>query len=239
MNLFYDPDFSSDYANRGIYFLNPEESWHCAKVLRMQQGQNVHVTNGKGSLFKGILEHVDPKGCKIRVGEISEQARSNFSIHLAVAPIKNMARYEWFLEKAAEIGIDRITPLICERSEKISIRHDRLVRVVIAAMKQSLACFCPVVDSPVSFNDFVQSAETEGNFIAWCSDQEEQLFGKVCKPNSAVLVLIGPEGDFTTEEVRRAQTAGFIPISLGKKRLRTETAALTACIVVHTLNGKI
>lgn len=239
MNLFYDPNFKSEFAKPDIFLLNPEESWHCAKVLRMRRGQDISVTNGKGFLFKGILELIDPKGCTIIVSEIIEQAREYFSIHLAVAPVKNMGRYEWFLEKATEFGVDRITPLICERSEKITIRHDRLVKVVVAAMKQSLGNFCPMVEQALGFNDFVKNSEAEEKFIAWCSEQEEPLLSKVCKPNAAVLVLIGPEGDFSAEEVRLAKNEGFIPISLGKKRLRTETAALAACFAVHAANGQI
>ena len=241
MNLFYDPTLALDKSGPlpHLHLLADEESKHCTKVLRMRVGETVHITNGKGYLYTGKLCTLNPGACEIEIIKAEKQKPSGYSIHIAVAPVKNMGRFEWFLEKATEIGIAQITPLICDRSEKISVRTDRLNKILTAAMKQSLGVFHPRLNEPVSFGKFIEQTAASGKFIGWCETKDEPLLSKICLPEKDVVVLIGPEGDFTTDEVEQAKNAGYLPISLGKNRLRTETAALAACMAVHFANGKI
>jgi 16S rRNA (uracil1498-N3)-methyltransferase len=241
MNLFYDPTiaYSQAIPLPFLHFLSEEESKHCVKVLRMRAGDMVHLTNGQGYLFSGKLCTLNPGSCEVEITAFTKHEPSGYSIHIAVAPVKNMSRFEWFLEKATEIGIDQITPLICERSEKITVRTDRLNKIITAAMKQSLNVFHPTLNKPASFGKFIEQTTGNGKFIGWCETKDEPLLSQVCLPEKDVVVLIGPEGDFSPEEVEQAKNAGYLPISLGKNRLRTETAALAACMAVHFANGKI
>lgn len=241
MSLFYDPEiaFDSETDFPESFYLNSEESRHCAKVMRMRTGDRVHVANGKGCLFTGNIKSVDQKSCEIEISECKKSEPKGFSLHLAVAPVKNMARFEWFLEKATEIGIDRITPLICSRSEKIHVRSERLKKILVSAMKQSLNLFLPQLNEPVHLSEFIGNNHADAKFIAWCENMDDPLLSKVCPPGKEVIVLIGPEGDFSPEEVSLAKKAAFIPISLGKNRLRTETAALAACFTIHFINKNI
>lgn len=236
MNLFYDPQLNPE-ALHGVFHMNAEESWHCAKVLRMRAGDEIRITDGKGGNYTGKLITVDPKACAIEILSALSTAPRNYSIHLAVAPTKNMARFEWFLEKATEVGIDKITPLICARSEKISVRTERLNKIITTAMKQSLNVFHPHLMEPIPFPEFVKNCSATQQYIAWCETDDDPLLINAIKPSSDAIVLIGPEGDFTPDEVRLAENAGFLPISLGKNRLRTETAALAACFAIHFINS--
>lgn len=235
MNLFYDPQITPK-ALHSVFSINTEESWHCAKVLRMRAGEELQITDGKGSLYTGKLILVDPKACVIEILSLNTTFSRDYRLHLAVAPIKNMARFEWFLEKATEIGIDAVTPLVCARSEKISVRSERLNKIITAAMKQSLGVFHPYLNEPDHLADFVRNYSANQKFIAWCETENDPLLVEACKPSTEVIVLIGPEGDFTSDEVRLAENAGYVPISLGKNRLRTETAALTACFAINFVN---
>jgi 16S rRNA (uracil1498-N3)-methyltransferase len=241
MNLFYDPTIT---LNQSIpipflHFMNEEESRHCVKVLRMRAGNLINLTNGQGLLFTGKLCTLNPVSCEVEITALTNLEPADYSIHIAVAPIKNMSRFEWFLEKATEFGINEITPLICVRSEKISVRTERLNKILTAAMKQSLNVFHPRLNEPVRFGEFIEKANESGKYIGWCETKDEPLFTTVCLPKKDVVVLIGPEGDFTAEEVAMAKKASYLPISLGKSRLRTETAALAACFAVHFVNKKI
>jgi len=238
MNLFYDPLIAGAPPLPCKFILNPTESWHIAKVLRMRAGENLAITDGAGSVYEARLLLVDPKACELNLDRLTKHDTAAYKIHLAVAPVKNMARFEWFLEKASEAGIDEITPLICARSEKISVRTERLNKIITSAMKQSLGIFHPKLNEPATFNDFIENDHVAEKFIGWCENQNEPLLSQVCPPNRKVIVLIGPEGDFTPGEVLEAKKAGYLPISLGKNRLRTETAALAACFVVHFVNGR-
>ena len=239
MNLFYDPDLPGAPPLPCNFTLKPEESWHAAKVLRLRPGDGLKITNGKGLLHLARLIKLDTKACQIEIYNVIKHEAPAYSIHLAVAPVKNMARFEWFLEKATEVGITEITPLICSRSEKISVRTERLNKIITSAMKQSLGTFHPKLNEPAGFKDVIEQNNASANFIGWCETRKEPLLREVCPPGQNVLVLIGPEGDFTADEVQAAKNAGFVPISLGKNRLRTETAALAACFIVHFVNGKI
>lgn len=236
MNLFYDTHLTPDTLHQDFH-LNAEESWHCAKVLRMRVGDEIHLTDGKGGRYTGKLKIIDQKACAIEILSALSTAPRDYSIHLAVSPTKNMARFEWFLEKATEAGIDIITPLICTRSEKISVRTERLNKIITTAMKQSLNVFHPHLSEPTSLSEFIRNYNATQQFIAWCETDDDPLLIKAIKPSSDVIVLIGPEGDFTADEVRLAENAGYLPISLGKNRLRTETAALAACFAIHFVNS--
>ncbi|MBE0661288.1 MAG: 16S rRNA (uracil(1498)-N(3))-methyltransferase [Bacteroidales bacterium] len=241
MNLFYDPTitFSPAIPLPFLHFLNEEESRHCVKVLRMRVGNEVYLTNGQGFLFTGKLCTLNPGSCEIEITALTKHEPADYSIHIAVAPIKNMSRFEWFLEKATEIGINEVTPLICARSEKISVRTDRMNKIITAALKQSLGVFHPILNEPVGYKKFLEKTRESGKYIGWCETKDEPLFTSICLPRKDVVVLIGPEGDFTAEEVVLAKETGYLPISLGNNRLRTETAALAACFAVHFVNGKI
>lgn len=239
MNLFYDTAIAHDLPLPFLHFLNEEESRHCVKVLRMRAGDIVHLTNGRGFLFTGKLCTLNPRSCEIEINTSERHEPAGYSIHVAVAPIKNMSRFEWFLEKATETGVDQITPLICARSEKISVRTERLNKIITAAMKQSLGLFHPIMNEPASLKDFLNIEQSAEKFIGWCENKDEPLLTRACSPKTNIIVMIGPEGDFTAEEVALAKNAGYLPISLGKNRLRTETAALAACFAVHFANGKI
>ena len=205
----------------------------------MREGDTVNITNGSGLLLKGRIRHLDPKACEVDPDEVTQAKAKNFSLHLAVSPVKNMARFEWFLEKSTEIGIDQITPLICKRSEKVHVRNDRLQKILVSSMKQSLNLFLPRLNEPLNFPDLIRDAKADSKYIAWCETSNEPLLSHVCPPGKDVIVLIGPEGDFNSEEVALAIKTGFLPISLGKNRLRTETAALAACFAVNFVNKTI
>jgi 16S rRNA (uracil1498-N3)-methyltransferase len=241
MQLFYDPEIPYDDSRQlpHEFTLNETESWHCVKVLRMRVGDSIRITDGKGRLIAGRLLSLNVKGCEVEILETTGIEARDYSIHIAVAPTKNMARFEWFLEKATEAGIDQITPLLCDRSEKISVRHHRLNKIITAAMKQSLGVYHPILNKPAGFDEFIRQASGSGRYIGWCETKDEPLLSRICLPEKDIVVLIGPEGDFSQEEVEQAKNAGYLPISLGKNRLRTETAALAACFAVHFANGKI
>ncbi|MCB2218806.1 MAG: 16S rRNA (uracil(1498)-N(3))-methyltransferase [Bacteroidetes bacterium] len=229
MILFYSPDINDDQ-----FTLSPEESRHCIRVLRMQTGDEITLTDGSGNFYEAEILTPDARKCilSIKGRKRSEKSRS-VNIHLAVAPTKNISRFEWFLEKATEIGVDEITPIICSNSERTIVKIDRLNKVIIAAMKQSMQAWRPLLNEPVSFFKFIKNDFSGQLFIPWVSDEPLRNMADVYEKGEDVTVLIGPEGDFTPEEIKSAVDANFKPVSLGANRLRTETAAIVAC---HTLN---
>lgn len=233
MHLFYIPDISAD-----LQLLPPEESAHCVKVLRLKQGDTIYLTDGLGGLFKTSILVDHPKKCIIKVIESQQNVgKRDFKIHLAVAPTKNINRFEWFLEKATEIGIDEITPLLCTHSERKIIKPERLKKIITAAMKQSLKTYHPNLNKITSFDRFVHMAEGEQKFIAYCSESYTNHLKDKYTKGKNIIVLIGPEGDFSPAEVEVAIKNGYQPISLGPSRLRTETAAVVACLTVNLVNG--
>ena len=232
-----------------LYYINPlaetlpcevaldkEESFHCIKVLRLGIGDQVHVTDGMGNLYEGSIQSNNTNHCIVRLeSAVPEYGKRSFRLHMAVAPTKNMARFEWFLEKATEIGIDEITPLICEHSERVHIRVDRLQRVILSAAKQSLKTYLPVLHEPVKFSDFISPNQPGSMFVAYVEEQQP-LHLKTAYQHGDCSILIGPEGDFSKKEMELAIKKGFLPVSLGPARLRTETAALVACHIINLLN---
>lgn len=232
MNVFYLPD-----ATEGMVSFSEEESKHCVKVLRMQEGDRFCVTDGKGSLYDGELAEAHPKRA---VACLSNRHpgydNRTFTLEIAIAPTKLNERTEWFLEKATEIGIDRVRLFASYHSERRVANVERFRKVMIAAMKQSIKSRLPEIEDVVDFNKLVKQPFDGQKFIAWIDDNvTDQLCDKYEKGKNA-LVLIGPEGDFSPEEAKLAMDNGFIPVSLGEARLRTETAAVVACHTIQLLN---
>jgi 16S rRNA (uracil1498-N3)-methyltransferase len=229
MQVFYTPNIDNI-----TYALTPEESKHAIKVLRMQPGDEVTLIDGNGGLYNGIVDEADPKKCIVRIIEKIEQyGRKNYRLHIAIAPTKNNDRLEWFLEKATEIGIDSITPILCQRSERKTIKPDRLEKIILSAAKQSVKAYIPKLNPMLPFKTFVESVDEAGKYIAHCMPNPKPSLKSKLKDVSDLVVLIGPEGDFSPEEVNVALENGFSEVHLGKSRLRTETAGIVAC---HTVN---
>lgn len=235
MNLFYNPNV--DQNIKEISF-DKEESRHILKVLRLKEGDSLKITNGKGIFFDVEIIGVNPKQCIVKVINIEHIDVSSYQLHLAVAPTKLNDRYEWFLEKAAEIGISEITPIICDHSERKIIKPDRYEKILQSAIKQSLKAFMPVLNPTTTFKDFVSSKKLtdETKYIAHCEDSKKESLKSVLRPNQKLIILIGPEGDFSAQEIELAKEAGFQPVTLGDSRLRTETAAIVACHSVAFVN---
>ncbi len=228
MQLFYHPAISQ--STKELTF-DKEESRHIIKVLRMKENDTFKITNGKGSFFSAEIINANPKGCFVKIISEEVQQPLPYQLHLAVAPTKLNDRYEWFLEKATEIGISEITPIICDHSERKTIKPDRYEKILQSAMKQSLKAYLPILYEAVPFSDFVKNEANSAalKFIAHCEETEKRSFKSVLLPNRKITVLIGPEGDFSSQEIMEAKQAGFLPVSLGESRLRTETAAIVAC----------
>ncbi|WP_158798598.1 16S rRNA (uracil(1498)-N(3))-methyltransferase [Pedobacter sp. L105] len=233
MHVFYTPDI-----NHSEYILNEEESRHCMKVLRLVIGDVVHLIDGRGGLYEAEIIGETKRNVTLHVLKTTEgYSKRNHHLHIAVAPTKNIDRLEWFLEKATEIGIDQITPLICERSERKIVKEDRLNKVITSAVKQSLQAYHPLLNEAVNFKDFIGSQSATYKMIAHCIDDEPRNFiSQLTDPGQSYLVLIGPEGDFSPAEILLALQNDFKPVTLGNTRLRTETAALAACFEVNYLN---
>lgn len=231
MHLFYTPDISGDE-----YTLNLDESKHCVKVLRLQKDEVIQLIDGRGGLFEAVILSPDPKRTQLRiVSETREYQKRNHYLHIAIAPTKNIERLEWFLEKASEIGIDEITPIICDRSERKDVKIERLERVITSAIKQSLKAYHPKLNEVVKYKEFINDVSGQG-YIAHCMDGEKAQLKDLVTLRDRYTILIGPEGDFTPYELALALNYECQPISLGTSRLRTETAALEACFEINFLN---
>ncbi len=232
MHIFYTPELSGN-----TYTLDETESKHCVRVLRLEKGDEITLVDGRGGWFTAEIADPNPKRCAVNVikSELNFGQR-NFQVQVAIAPTKNIERIEWFLEKATEIGIDRVTPLLCRYSERKEIKSERLEKVMVSAMKQSLKAYLPQLDELTKFNDFISQPFSGQKFIAHCEEQHRELLKNAIKLEGNYLILIGPEGDFSSEEIRMAIDAGFIPVSLGDSRLRTETAGVVACHTFNLLN---
>lgn len=232
MHLFYTPDIKDM-----VYTLNPEESKHCVRVLRLAEGEAVSLVDGRGNWYNGVITLADAKGCRVECREkIENHGRRDFRLHLAVAPTKNIDRTEWMLEKCTEMGIDEITMLNTCHSERKVVKDERLEKVIVAAMKQSLKAYLPQLNPMTGFKSFVASCRETHKFIAHCNEGEKKRLDELYCIGNDVVILIGPEGDFSEEEVEIARQSGFIPVSLGESRLRTETAGIVACHSINFMN---
>ena len=233
MQLFYNTEISESTTQ--ISF-SKDESKHIVKVLRKSVGETLHITNGNGWIFTAEITISDLKNCKALIISKTLQPKKEYKLNIAVAPTKMNDRYEWFLEKATEIGIDTITPIICDRSERKTIKTDRLDKILQSAMKQSLNCYFPILNEAILFKDFIKQDFNGQRFIAHCEDTDRKSLKKELKAKQDVTILIGPEGDFSVKEIEMAIQNKFIPVTLGETRLRTETAAIVACHSVAFVN---
>lgn len=233
MQLFYNSDIKSTDT---IFQFDKEESKHIIKVLRKRGGDIIHITNGKGYLFHSEITLESEKKCEVRIIKIDAFEARKYNLHIAIAPTKMNDRLEWFLEKATEIGIDEISLILCDHSERKTFKIDRAEKIIQAAMKQSNQFYLPKINEPISFSDFISKETNSLNFIAHCEEDKKDLFKNGIQANQNILVLIGPEGDFSPKEIALALKNNFIPVSLGNTRLRTETAGIVACHTVALIN---
>ena len=217
--------------------MSEEETRHAMQVLRHRVGNVLQLIDGRGGWFEGRIVAAEKRSCLLQVSCLRrEERRAGYKLTLAVAPTKQMERLEWLVEKSTEIGLDTFIPLLTKRGERSQVRVDRLEKEALAATKQSLQAWMPTISRPLSLADCLAACEAEQRFIGWCEEENPPLLAHNCKAGKDVMILIGPEGDFTAEEVALAKSYGFVPISLGPNRLRTETAALAACHSVQMLN---
>ena len=226
MQLFYTPHISETEKS---FVFDKEESKHIVKVLRKKESDILFVTNGLGYLFKTKIALASDSKCTVTIESFEKLETPKFRLHLAVAPTKMNERFEWFLEKATEIGIQEITPIICDHSERKIIKIDRFQKIIESAMKQSLHYYLPILNQPISYKEFIKKELKGQKFIAHCEETDKKSLKNQLQPNSDVTLLIGPEGDFSVKEIQMALDNTFIPVTLGNTRLRTETAALVAC----------
>lgn len=231
MQLFFNTEINE--STKEILF-NKEESRHIVRVLRKKQGDILHITNGNGYLFDAEIIIESDKKCVAKiVKSVFKEKEWSYYLHVAIAPTKNIDRLEWFIEKATEIGIDEITPILCDNSERKVIKHDRLQKIMLSAVKQSLKFTAPKLNELTKFSDFI-AKERDGELcIAHCNDGEKTSLKNINFSSNTITILIGPEGDFSLRETQDALNSKYIPISLGESRLRTETAGLVA---VHSVN---
>ena len=231
--MFYCPDILHSFT------LSEEESQHAVRVLRLQAGDELEVVDGAGGYYFAVVTNPHPKHCEFQIKEtITEYGKRDYRLHIAIAPTKNIERLEWFIEKCTEIGVDEITPILCRFSERKIIKPERLEKIIVSAAKQSLKAYFPILNPMCSFRDFIQQTTVSQKFIAHCYEQDKQLLQQVYQKSSDAVILIGPEGDFSPEEVQAAIQHQFHPVSLGSSRLRTETAGIAACHTVALMNEK-
>lgn len=231
MHLFYTPHIST------LSELPQEEAQHCLRVLRLSVSDEIMLTDGKGYFYKAEITGINGKHCMVEVTEqIYQEPVRPCRLHIAVAPTKNMDRNEWLAEKATEIGFDELTFLNCRYSERKLIKTERIEKILVSAMKQSLKAHLPKLNGMTGFEAFVRQDFPGRKFIAHCYEGEKPLLQNIAQKGEDTLVMIGPEGDFSTDEVEAAIAGGFTPVSLGHSRLRTETAALVACCTLNQVN---
>lgn len=233
MQLFY---FKNIDSQTKTFSFDKEESKHISKVLRKREGDILFVTNGLGLLFKTEIAVASDSKCTVKIVSIEQKPQPKYPLHLAVAPTKMNDRYEWFLEKATEIGVQEITPIICDHSERKIIKTERFDKILLSAMKQSNQLFLPVLNEPITFGAFMKKLISGQKFIAHCEETNKKTLKEALQTNQDCTILIGPEGDFSLKEIEIALKNKYIPVSLGHTRLRTETAAIVASHTVAFIN---
>jgi len=233
MQLFYNSEIKNTDSS---FVFDKEESKHIVKVLRKKESDKIFITNGLGFLFLSEISLASDKKCEVKILEIQEFDKPKYNLHIAVAPTKMNDRLEWFLEKATEIGIQEITPIICEHSERKVYKIDRAEKIIQSAMKQSNQFYLPKINEPVSFKEFISNTKSENKFIAHCVETERKQLKNSVNPNENYVILIGPEGDFSENEIELGLANNYKAVMLGNTRLRTETAALVACHTVALIN---
>ena len=233
MQLFYNSDIKQGDSN---FFFDKEESKHIVKVLRKKESDKIFITNGLGYLFESEIILASEKKCEVKITKETFQEPDKFYTHIVVAPTKMNDRMEWFLEKATEIGIQEITPIICENSERKVYKTERAEKIIQSAMKQSLQYFLPKINEAISFKNFIKNTTCINKFIAHCEETERKSLQNCIEPNKNYVILIGPEGDFSDTEIELALQNNYQPVLLGNTRLRTETAGIIACHTVALIN---
>lgn len=235
MHFFYTPAIQPEHK---AFILTEEESKHAVRVLRLPVGQQLQLVDGEGGYYTAVITDAHPKRTVLEILTVdTAHGKRPYHLHMAIAPTKSIDRVEWFLEKATEVGVDEITPIICDHSERTTVKPERLHKVVVAAMKQSQRAYLPKINPAVRFVDFIEGEVFGKRFIAHCADGEKRTLSQSLQPGEPAVVMIGPEGDFSPAEIQRALEAGYSAVTLGNTRLRTETAALMACAEVAILNG--
>lgn len=233
MQIFYAPDIAgSDYT------LDEKESRHCIRVLRMKSGTPVQIIDGKGNLYDAVIVNPDSRKCTLSITGVTRDFETrNYRLHIAISPLKNHERFEWFIEKSVEIGVDEITPLICSNTEKPGIKPERINSLIVSAMKQSLKTRLTILNESCNFQDFIRKECSGSRMIAHCNDgSPRSKIGEGYSKGNNAEFLIGPEGDFSGEEISAAIAYGFQPVHLGKSRLRSETAGIAACYSIYYIN---
>jgi 16S rRNA (uracil1498-N3)-methyltransferase len=230
--LFYETGIAE-----GVSHLNPEESRHCTKVLRKTIGDTIHIGDGHGHMYTAEITETKSYNCYFRITGKTYTPPENFRIHLALAPTKNIDRTEWFLEKAVEIGVHEISFVACQNSERRHIKLDRLEKKALSACKQSIKLYLPKINKLLPFHSFIESAKEQEKYLAHLDLKHATYLPKASSPGKSYLLLVGPEGDFTNEEIMLARSAGMKLVHLGKQRLRTETAGVVACQMLNQVNA--
>ncbi len=232
MHLFYDEKIKDE----GVFVLNEKDSIHALKVLRMRRGDTIEITDGKGSVFEAQIIEPNLKKCLLKILSVKKMSNlRDYKLHIAIAPTKNMDRLEWFVEKSVEMGIDTITPIICDFSERKKLKTDRLEKIAIAAMKQSLKYYKTQIDELIPFKKFIETIKSENKFIAFCKAKQNFANFELRKEN---LFLVGPEGGFSEQEVLLAVENNYKAIKISDFRLRTETAGVMIASALNILNQK-
>jgi 16S rRNA (uracil1498-N3)-methyltransferase len=233
MQIFYVPGIKGSSC-----VMDENESRHCIRVLRMTKGDRLKLVDGIGNLYEGVINDPDPAGCRVTItGVTRDFEKRGYRMHIAISPVKNQERLEWFIEKSVEIGIDEITPLICRNTEKPGLKRERINNIIVSAMKQSIKAFRPVLNEPRTFGDFITSDISGIKMIAHCNPaHERKKIDQVYEKNRDAVILIGPEGDFSEEELNLAIENGYNPVHFGTSRLRAETAGIAACHSVYFIN---
>jgi len=237
MQLFYEPNLKPSIKE---FTFSKDESKHIVRVLRKKEGDNIQLSNGKGILFYGQIKSANDKKCIVHIVSFEEKIKPwNYYLHIAIAPTKMNDRFEWFIEKATEIGIDEITPIICDNSERKVIKHERIEKVMISAMKQSLKYQLPKLNQTIRYSEFILKETNSTKFIAHCENTDKKTLNEQIISSNEIIILIGPEGDFSPKEISKALEHKYIPLSLGESRLRTETAGIVACNNIAILKSKM
>lgn len=229
--LFFQPQIQ-----QGVNYLTPEESKHCAKVLRKKEGELISITDGNGFLYSCRITNSNSQQVEFKIESSHQESKKSYNIHVAIAPTKNPDRIEWFVEKAIEIGIDEISLILCDKSERAALKTDRLDKLAISAMKQSLKTTITKINHMILFKDFIQTFNSTQKFLAHVDSSNPIHLKDVAKSNDSYIVLVGPEGDFSKKEIEMALENGYKKVSLGPSRLRTETAGIVACSILNLAN---
>jgi 16S rRNA (uracil1498-N3)-methyltransferase len=226
------PYFYEDDILQPTHILTEETSRHCIQVLRMKEGEKLQLTDGKGNLFTTTIISANKKNCEVKINETKNEKRKTKNVAIAISLLKSPSRLEWFMEKVTEIGVSEIIPLICEHTEKESFRYERMNNIILSAMLQSKQTWLPQLHQPKKFPEFIQQQYNGVKLVAHCAEEEKKLIGDFSGQDKNILILIGPEGDFSKPEIDAAIEKKFIPVSLGNTRLRSETAGIVAAVLL-------